>query len=187
MKDTKGAMPGLIRRMRWKKPRRQAYPYFTSAWGRRRWIHYQMSLGRGGPHASGALTNCRKGGPEVLGVAEEFDDICKQLVNNRIDTEELKNRLHGGIAVPLFDLPPIETIRTIAADCTPRILVASQKELSQHPLLRVNLSCHLFLVDEATRSPLHRVLVSQPDVVTITVRRQTKSPTFLRKKPTCLR
>ncbi len=52
----------------------------------------------------GALTNCRKGAPEVLGVAEEFDDICKQLVNNRIDTEELKNRLHGGIAAPLHEV-----------------------------------------------------------------------------------
>lgn len=52
----------------------------------------------------GALTNCRKGAPEVLGVAEEFDDICKQLVNNRIDTEELKNRLHGGIAAPLHEI-----------------------------------------------------------------------------------
>jgi hypothetical protein len=49
----------------------------------------------------GALTNCRKGAPEVLGVAESFDDICKQLINNRIDTAELKNRLKGGIAEPL--------------------------------------------------------------------------------------
>jgi hypothetical protein len=49
----------------------------------------------------GALTNCRKGAPEVLGVAEAFDDICKQCVNNRIDTAELKNRLKAGIAEPL--------------------------------------------------------------------------------------
>ena len=44
----------------------------------------------------GALTNCRKSTQEVLGLAEAFDDIRKQLVNNRIDTEELKNRLQGG-------------------------------------------------------------------------------------------
>jgi hypothetical protein len=49
----------------------------------------------------GAVSNCRKGGPEVLGVAESFDDIRRQLINNRIDTEELKNRLQGGIADPL--------------------------------------------------------------------------------------
>ena len=49
----------------------------------------------------GALTNCRKSTQEVSGLADAFDDICKQLVNNRIDTEELKNRLQGGIAEPL--------------------------------------------------------------------------------------
>ncbi len=49
----------------------------------------------------GALTNCRKGAQEVVGVAEGFDDIRKQFVNNRIDTEELKSRLQTGIAEPL--------------------------------------------------------------------------------------
>ncbi len=48
-----------------------------------------------------ALTNCRKSVPEMLGLAESFDDIRKQLVNNRIDTEELKSRLQTGIADPL--------------------------------------------------------------------------------------
>ena len=49
----------------------------------------------------GTLTNCRKSTQEVLGLAEAFDDIRKQLVNNRIDTEELKSRLQAGIADPL--------------------------------------------------------------------------------------
>jgi len=49
----------------------------------------------------GSLSNCRKITPEVQGVAEAFDDIRKQLINNRIDTEELKNRLQNGIAEPL--------------------------------------------------------------------------------------
>ena len=49
----------------------------------------------------GSLTNCHKGAPEVLGVAESFDDIYKQFVNNRIDTAELKNRLKSSIAEPL--------------------------------------------------------------------------------------
>jgi hypothetical protein len=49
----------------------------------------------------GALTNCRKNTPEVLGLAESFDDIRKELINNRIDTEELKDRLQKGIAEPL--------------------------------------------------------------------------------------
>jgi hypothetical protein len=60
----------------------------------------------------GALTNCRKNTQEVAGLADAFDDICKQLVNNRIDTEELKNRLQGGIAEPL---------RGIAAEKLPEL------------------------------------------------------------------
>ena len=50
---------------------------------------------------AGRMTNCRKSTQEVLGLADAFDDIRKQLINNRIDTEELKNRLQAGIADPL--------------------------------------------------------------------------------------
>ena len=52
----------------------------------------------------GALTNCRKGDPEVLGIAEGFDNLCKQHINNRIDTEELIKRLKTGIAEPLHEI-----------------------------------------------------------------------------------
>lgn len=52
----------------------------------------------------GALSNCRKSAQEVLGVADAFDNIRKQLVNNRIDTEELKRRLEDGIARPLHNI-----------------------------------------------------------------------------------
>lgn len=47
------------------------------------------------------LQNCRKNAQETLGVAEAFDDIRQQLTNNRIDTEELKNRVGASIAEPL--------------------------------------------------------------------------------------
>jgi hypothetical protein len=48
-----------------------------------------------------ALQNARKNSHETKGVAESFDDVRKQLVNNRIDTEELKLRIETGIARPL--------------------------------------------------------------------------------------
>jgi hypothetical protein len=38
---------------------------------------------------------------ETAGVAEGFDDIVAELINNRVDTEELKERLEQGIAEPL--------------------------------------------------------------------------------------
>ena len=49
----------------------------------------------------GALADSRKTTQEVAGVADAIDEIRKQLVNNRIDTEELKQRLQAGIADPL--------------------------------------------------------------------------------------
>lgn len=51
---------------------------------------------------------------ETLGVAEGFDEIVAELVNNRVDTEELKTRLEQGISEPLRQiggesLPELET------------------------------------------------------------------------------
>jgi hypothetical protein len=51
--------------------------------------------------AQRSLQNCRKNAHETLGVAVSFDDIREELVNNRLDTEELKARLKDRIADPL--------------------------------------------------------------------------------------
>ncbi len=48
-----------------------------------------------------ALQNSRKNAYETKGVAESFDDIELQLINNRVDTEELRFRIAEGIAQPL--------------------------------------------------------------------------------------
>ncbi len=48
-----------------------------------------------------ALTNSSKNAHETQAVADGFDDIRLQLINNRIDTEELIRRLEEGIANPL--------------------------------------------------------------------------------------
>ncbi len=48
-----------------------------------------------------AVQNSRKDAYEVLGVAEAFDEIRQELVNNRIDTTELRMRLEQGIVGPL--------------------------------------------------------------------------------------
>lgn len=68
-------------------------------------------LGRVGPNPTGgiapahrvqrAMQNSQKNAQETLGVAEAFADICEELVNNRIDTPELRLRLDQGIAQPL--------------------------------------------------------------------------------------
>ena len=48
-----------------------------------------------------ALSNSSKNAHETQSVADGFDDIRLQLMNNRIDTEELIRRLEEGIAKPL--------------------------------------------------------------------------------------
>ncbi|MBN2473018.1 MAG: hypothetical protein JXB62_00320 [Pirellulales bacterium] len=48
-----------------------------------------------------AMQNGRKNAHETAGVADAFDDIRRQFINNQIDTEELKRRLKQGIADPL--------------------------------------------------------------------------------------
>ena len=48
-----------------------------------------------------AAQNCRKSAHEILAVALSFENIREELINNRIDSEELKTRLQEGIAAPL--------------------------------------------------------------------------------------
>jgi len=81
----------------------------------------------------GALGNSRKNGQEVLGVAESFEDIIKQMINNRIDTEEMKTRLDSGIARPLR-----LTAETSFPELDRRIeaLLADLDDLQRSPALR---------------------------------------------------
>jgi hypothetical protein len=48
-----------------------------------------------------ALQNSRKEAQETLGVAAAFDQIRAELINNRVDNEELRSRLKEGIADPV--------------------------------------------------------------------------------------
>ena len=48
-----------------------------------------------------AVVQSDKSGQEVLGVAASFDDIRAELINNRIDTEDRKQRIQQQIADPL--------------------------------------------------------------------------------------
>jgi hypothetical protein len=47
------------------------------------------------------LQNSERSSHETLQLAQAFDDIREEMINNRIDTEELKTRLKAGIADPL--------------------------------------------------------------------------------------
>ncbi len=53
---------------------------------------------------SGALQNVVQLSYETLGVADGFEAIVGELVNNRVDSEELTRRLQAGIADPLREI-----------------------------------------------------------------------------------
>jgi hypothetical protein len=82
-----------------------------------------------------ARQNGEKNSAETLGVAEAFDGIREELVNNRVDTEELKIRLKDQIADPLkvigSEMFPeferrLKTLQDQLAD--PALSVAARKE-----------------------------------------------------------
>jgi hypothetical protein len=59
------------------------------------------------------LQNCQRSSHETLQVALAFDAIREEMVNNRVDTEELKTRLKDGVADPLKHIveqmfPPLD-------------------------------------------------------------------------------
>ncbi|HVU86937.1 MAG TPA: hypothetical protein VHD36_06430 [Pirellulales bacterium] len=92
-----------------------------------------------------AKQNCEKNGQETLGVATGFDEILEELVNNRVDTEELRVRLRNRIAEPLRGIgeqmfpecdrrlqalltaPGDATARTAAIEQADAILVAMEQ------------------------------------------------------------
>jgi hypothetical protein len=61
----------------------------------------QRILARRTLRAQRATQNSRKNADETLGVSEAFAGIREELINNRIDTAELSDRLQRGIADPL--------------------------------------------------------------------------------------
>ncbi len=99
-----------------------------------------------------ALQNARKNSQETLGVAEAFEDIAHELINNRIDTEELIGRVRTGIAEPLHHVgdvlfpeldrrlerlrrglgsPSAESLRTASRQQVEAILLAMQHVLGR--------------------------------------------------------
>jgi hypothetical protein len=77
--------------------------------------------------------NSQRSGHETLQVAEAFDEIRAEMINNRVDTEELKTRLKDGVADPLrrivADLfPPLEEeLKKLASELAdPALATAAQ-------------------------------------------------------------
>lgn len=67
----------------------------------------RRALARRQLRIAGSLQNVSQSANEILGIAEAFDDIYDQLINNRIDNPDLKARLHDHIAEPLHHIGKI--------------------------------------------------------------------------------
>jgi len=68
--------------------------------------------------AQRAILQIDKSAKEIIGVAESFDDIRLQLINNRVDSEDRKIRLAKRIVQPLRDIPVgvLAELRTSVVD-----------------------------------------------------------------------
>ena len=69
---------------------------------------FERRLGRSQVRVERAAQSCRKNAEETLGTAVAFEDICAEMINNRIDTQELMSRLSDQIAVPLRAAAEVE-------------------------------------------------------------------------------
>jgi len=67
----------------------------------------RRALARRQLRIAGSLQNVAQSANEILGIAEAFDDMHDQLVNNRIDNPDLKGRLRDHIAEPLHRIGKI--------------------------------------------------------------------------------
>jgi len=80
------------------------------------------------------VQNCLRSGHDTLQVADAFDEIREEMINNRVDTEELKTRLKDGIADPLkkivnerYTKLDEKLKQLIAQVADPQVSVATQK------------------------------------------------------------
>ncbi len=104
----------------------------------------------------GSRQNATQMSFETAGVADGFDDILAELVNNRVDTEELKQRLEQGISEPLQEisgelLPQFD--ERLAALQT--VLAANSAEAAQ-PLAAVKAEAEAIV--DAMKTVLDRML-----------------------------
>lgn len=94
-------------------------------------------------HVDQALADTRKNAVETRGIGEAFESIEREHVNNRIDTEELRQRLLQGIAGPLREivermfpelesrLRTLETVLKAEGEAGPRFDDAQRQALAQ--------------------------------------------------------
>jgi hypothetical protein len=93
---------------------------------------------------------------ETRGVAEGFDDIVAELINNRVDTEELKQRLEQGIAEPLKAISGEQLPKFAQRLQTLQTAIEADRQAATAPLTAAKLEADA--VAEAMKAVLDRML-----------------------------
>ncbi|MCG8451251.1 MAG: hypothetical protein MI725_16920 [Pirellulales bacterium] len=103
----------------------------------------------------GAMQNVTQLAYETIGVSEGFEDIVAELVNNRVETEELKERLLVGITAPLREIG--EELMPALEQRIQQLQTAYHREDSQEVVHRLAIA-QGELVLEAMKQVLDRML-----------------------------
>jgi len=103
----------------------------------------------------GALQNVTQMAHETLGVAEGFQQIVLEMVNNRVDTEQLKQRLEQGIVLPLREIGT-QTMPRLEVQLEATKLAFRQSDGSEKSLQATQAECDAVL--EAMKQVLDRML-----------------------------
>jgi len=117
--------------------------------------------------AQRALLQIDKSGKEIIGVAESFDDIRLQLINNRVDSEDRKLRLAKKIVGPLRQIPigVMTELRSVVA----------QLETSLSPLMNESTNADTAAMTESAIQLTDATLIQIDEVLAILVKYETQN------------
>ena len=117
--------------------------------------------------AQRAILQIDKSSKEIVGVAESFEDIRLQLINNRVDSEDRKIRLAKKIVSPLRQIPTgvMMELRSVVA----------QLETELKPQMSESTDADTAGLTESAIQLTDKTLISIDDVLSILVKYETQN------------
>ena len=117
--------------------------------------------------AQRAILQINKSAKEIIGVAESFDNIRLQLINNRVDSEDRKIRLAKKIVQPLRSIPVgvMAELRKVVAEL----------EAALSPLMNESTDANTVGMTESAIQLTDRTLIQIDEVLAILVKYETQN------------
>ena len=117
--------------------------------------------------AQRAILQIDKSSKEIIGVAESFDDIRLQLINNRVDSEDRKIRLAKKIVEPLREIP-VGVMAELRA-------VVVQLEAALSPQMNASTDATTVGMTESAIQLTDKTLIEIDEVLAILVKYETQN------------